>query len=225
MSKSITKNPPSYFSFQPASYWEESDPLTTILRNVKGTNRRQMITDFWNQGRFSDLNPMLLTDSASPELCRELGAIHPSFMGGEYLPDLLPTEVEIARVELKSTTSDVISIRARRDPGDELIHYRIVDEYETDFTIQSKCSSLPLSQGELIALLDDTTEGGEGGLAHCYNIMNNSALGDPESLRNFTTVSSTIYPDLFEHYDAEHEKWCEESRPQDDEEDWADEEE
>ena len=119
----------------------------------------------------------------------------------------------------------VISIRARRDPGDELIHYRIVDEYETDFTIQSKASSLPLSQGELIALLDDTTEGGEGGLAHCYNIMNNSALGDPESLRNFTTVSSTIYPDLFEHYDAEHEKWCEESRPQDDEEDWADEEE
>ena len=108
MSKSITKNPPSYFSLQPASYWEESDPLTTILRNVKGTNRRQMITDFWNQGRFSDLNPMLLTDSASPELCRELGAIHPSFMGGEYLPDFLPTEVEIARIELKSTTSDVV---------------------------------------------------------------------------------------------------------------------
>ncbi len=37
-----------------------------------------MITDFWDQGRFSDLNPMLLTDSASPELRRELGAIHPS---------------------------------------------------------------------------------------------------------------------------------------------------
>ena len=208
-----------------SSYWEENDPLSTILRNIKGTNRRQMITDFWNQDRLSELDPILLADSTNTEVRQLLSAIHPSFMGGEYLPDLFPTEVEIARVELKSTTSDVISIRARRDPGDELIHYRIVDEYETDFTIQSKASSLPLSQGELIALLDDTTEGGEGGLAHCYNIMNNSALGDPESLRNFTTVSSTIYPDLFEHYDAEHEKWCEESRPQDDEEDWADEEE
>ena len=219
-----TTSTPTYFSFRPASYWEENDPLSTILRNIKGTNRRQMITDFWNQDRLSELDPILLADSTNPEVRQLLSAIHPSFMGGEYLPDLLPTEVEIARVELKSTTSDVISIRARRDPGDELIHYRIVDEYETDFTIQSKASSLPLSQGELIALLDDTTEGGEGGLAHCYNIMNNSALGDPESLRNFTTVSSTIYPDLFEHYDAEHEKWCEESRAQDNEEDWADEE-
>ena len=219
-----TTTTPAYFSFRPASYWEENDPLSTILRNIKGTNRRQMITDFWNQDRLSELDPILLADSTNTEVRQLLSAIHPSFMGGEYLPDLLPTEVEIARVELKSTTSDVISIRARRDPGDELIHYRIVDEYETDFTIESKASSLPLSQGELIALLDDTTEGGEGGLAHCYNILNNNSLGDPESLRNFTTVSSTIYPDLFEHYDAEHEKWCEESRPQDDEEDWADEE-
>ena len=219
-----TTTTPAYFSFRPASNWDANDPLSTILRNVTGPTRRQMITDFWNQDRLSELDPILLADSTNPEVRQLLSAIHPSFMGGEYLPDLLPTEVEIARVELKSTTSDVISIRARRDPGDELIHYRIVDEYETDFTIQSKASSLPLSQGELIALLDYTTEGGEGGLAHCYNIMNNSALGDPESLRNFTTVSSTIYPDLFEHYDAEHEKWCEESRPQDDEEDWADEE-
>ena len=63
MSKSITKNPPSYFSFQPVSYWEESDPLTAILRNVKGTNRRQMIADFWDQDRFSELDPTLLADS------------------------------------------------------------------------------------------------------------------------------------------------------------------
>ncbi len=127
MSKSITKNPPSYFSFQPVSYWEESDPLTAILRNVKGTNRRQMIADFWDQDRFSELDPTLLADSPSPEVRRELEAIHPSFMGGEYLPDFFPSEVEIARIELKSTTSDVVSIRARRRPKDQLIHYRIVD--------------------------------------------------------------------------------------------------
>ena len=207
MSKSITKNPPSYFSLQPASYWEESDPLTTILRNVKGTNRRQMITDFWSQGRFSDLNPMLLTDSASPELRCELGAIHPSFMGGEYLPDFLPTEVEIARIELKSTTSDVVSIRARRRPKDELIHYRIVDEYENTYEIQPENSTAPLTQGELIALIDTSDCGLEVGLAHCFNALNYSETRGAEHLRHFTTVSSLFYPDLFKHYDEEHEAW------------------
>jgi len=42
-----------------------------------------------------------------------LGAIHPSFMGGEYLPGYRRNEVEIVRIELDSTTSDAISLRAR----------------------------------------------------------------------------------------------------------------
>jgi len=42
-----------------------------------------------------------------------LDLIHPSFMGGEYLPDYRRDEIEIARIELESTTSDVISVRAR----------------------------------------------------------------------------------------------------------------
>lgn len=40
----------------------------------------------------------------------------PSWMGGEYLPDSEPGEVEIARIVLQSTTMDVFSIRARRRP-------------------------------------------------------------------------------------------------------------
>jgi hypothetical protein len=36
-----------------------------------------------------------------------LGRLHPSFMGGEYLPDRRDTEVEIARINIDSTTSDV----------------------------------------------------------------------------------------------------------------------
>jgi len=59
-----TTTTPAYFSFRPASYWEENDPLSTILRNIKGTNRRQMITDFWNQDRLSELDPILLEDSS-----------------------------------------------------------------------------------------------------------------------------------------------------------------
>ena len=44
--------------------------LSSILRNVKGTNRRQMIADFWDQDRFSELDPTLLADSPSPEMRR-----------------------------------------------------------------------------------------------------------------------------------------------------------
>ena len=33
------------YGFRPESYWSETDPLTAILRNVTGENRRQMITD------------------------------------------------------------------------------------------------------------------------------------------------------------------------------------
>ena len=207
MSNQITKNPPSYFAYRPASYWDESDPLSTILRNVKGTNRRQMIRDFWHQDRLSQLDPNLLADSTSPEVRRDLGAIHPSFMGGEYLPDFLPTEVEIARIELQSTTSDVSSIRARRIPEDDLIHYRIVDEYENIYEIEQETSTAPLTQGELIALIDTADCGLEGGLAHCFNLMNYNETGEAEPLRHFTTVSSTFYPEIFEHYDDEHKNW------------------
>ena len=213
MSKATVKNPHAYFAFRPASYWDDSDPLSAILRNVKGTNRRQMIADFWNQDRLSELDPIFLADSTSPEVRRELGAIHPSFMGGEYLPDFLPAEVEIARIELRSTTSDVSSIRARRHQADDQIHYRIVDEYENIYEIEPESSTAPLTQGELISLIDGANWidgancGLEGGLAHCFNLMNYNETGEAEPLRHFTTVSSTFYPELFEHYDEEHEAW------------------
>ena len=78
------------------------------------------------------------------------------FMGGEYLPDLLPDEVEIARATLKSTTMDVISVRAR--PTKHRIIYRIVDEYYDEnlfhYHLIQKTSIRPLTMRQLIALID-----------------------------------------------------------------------
>jgi hypothetical protein len=70
-------------------------------------------------------------------------------MGGEYLPDQQENEIEIARVTIASTTSDVTSVYACRNKDD--IHYRAVDEYEGDtLSDQTTCSSkLPLTLGEL----------------------------------------------------------------------------
>ncbi len=144
------------YGFRPAAYWNhDSDPLAAILRNVKGTNRRRMIRDFWENGQFEELEEGLLGDELSDDTRHILGLVHPSFMGGEYLPDCLPFETEIARIELESTTADVISIRARPIDGGKRIGYRIVDEYDTDFFIRPEESTQPLSLEELIGLIDN----------------------------------------------------------------------
>ena len=212
MSKKSDQITPAAGSFRPSSYWEDYDPLAAILRNVKGANRRQMITDYWNAGRIDELAPDLLADETAPELLQFLERLHPSFMGGEYLPDLLPAEVEIARMSLQSTTFDVISIRAHREPGSDLIHYRIEDEYDTSFEFEPTTSSKPLTHNELVALIDGVDGGNGGGLALCYNEMNFEGMGDAESLRNFTKVSSLFYPDLEDHYETVFDRWVEEKQ-------------
>ena len=57
-------------------------------------------------------------------------------MGGEYLPGYRRNEVEIVRIELDSTTSDVISLRARpigrKRPR---IVYTLVDEHQTELRL------------------------------------------------------------------------------------------
>ena len=192
------------YSFRPDSYWDETDPLSLILKAVKGTQRRNMIKDYWDQGKFELLDETLLKDELDQKERDELGEIHPSFMGGEYLPGYLPLETEIARIELQSTTADVISIRAR-PAGENKISYRIVDEYESDHKAVPGSSSEPLSLEELIQLIDhDDT--GYGGLGIGYNVSNSEEAVET-NLRNFTTVTSFTYMDLFDHYDTIHEEW------------------
>ena len=70
------------YGFRPQSYWEDADPLSAILRNVTGENRRRMITDYWNAGRLEELDGALLRDEPDEESKLRLGRIHPSFMGG-----------------------------------------------------------------------------------------------------------------------------------------------
>ena len=50
-----------------------------MLRNVKGTKRREMIRDFYEQGRLDKLVPVLAADELSDEDREGLGPIHPSF--------------------------------------------------------------------------------------------------------------------------------------------------
>ena len=195
---------------RPQSYWEDGDALACILRNVKGTERRALIVEQWEQGRLQEMPEELLKEALSVEARDALGRIHPVCMGGEYLPDYVRGEVEIARLELRSTTADVISVRARRGRGP--IRYRIVDEYGTEFALPRKTSRRPLTLSELITFINGSRAADlEGSLALCYNNMNAPERDDREAMRHFTTVKSDIYPQLEEHYEHVFDDWVEES--------------
>src|SRR5260221_12537496 len=102
------------YDFRPERFWAPaSDPLQAILRNIKGRRRREMIRDYYAAGKLEELFDELLKDSLDDEARNGLSQIHPTFMGGEYLPNYGRCEVEIARITLESTTSDITSPRAR----------------------------------------------------------------------------------------------------------------
>lgn len=72
-------------------------------------------------------------------------------MGGEFLAHAEDAEIEIARIEIKSTTYDVTSLYAR--PGNNRIHYRVVDEYEGD-TLSARRKRTSIKPLSLRAMTD-----------------------------------------------------------------------
>ena len=129
--------------------------------------------------------------------------MHPAFMGGEYLPDMQHTEVEIARVTIASTTQDVTSVYARR--GENRIHYRVVDEYEggTLSGRDTRTSIRPLTLGELEAFFN--------GAWSIFDVleMNFRDRGyDREELLDFVVgVESQFYPQIGNLYQQRIEAW------------------
>lgn len=211
--KSIKLYPRINYQFRPESYWSAANtPLEAALRNVKGRNRREMIRDYDRNGKLEELSDTLLADTLGESQRERLGLIHPSFMGGEYLPNYGRSEVEIARIELESTTSDVISLRAR--PSGSRIKYRLVDEYQTEFRLPQQTSVQPFSLGGLIRFLDAVEQVDVGepswaqfGFVLSYSQCNLECGADLETLRDFVRVESDHYPDLASHYAEATEEW------------------
>ena len=172
-----------------------------------------MIRDFFIEGSLEALCDELLPDTLDQAVRDSIGKIHPSFMGGEYLPNYARSEVEIARIELRSTTSDVISIRAR--PRGKRIDYSVCDEYESEFRLPQKTSNHPFSLLELICFLDAVEHGqadpswNRFGFVLSYNQCNLECGADLETLEDFTRVGSDFYPDLGLHYASSIAEWYE----------------
>ena len=194
-------------AFRPASYWDPADARIAVLHNIKGQNRRVIVAQHLRSpipDAGEDLHAAFLADELADEDRSVLGAIHPSWMGGEYLPDYLPGEVELARIVLESVTQDVVSIRARRRGRERRIRYRVVDEYESEFVFSPRTSRQPLSQGQLIRLIDTLQNAEEPleGRTYIGDILHRNASSPVEKLAAFATVESLFYPTLGEHFRA-----------------------
>ncbi len=117
---------------------------------------------------------------------QRLGAIHPDFMGGEYLPRLRHEEIEIARIRIRSTTSDVNCLYAR--PVGRRIAYRVVDEYGGDTLDERRTgtSMRPLTMGQMIEFFL--------GAWDLYTCLDCNFEDDVKGMQRFFTGESEFYP-------------------------------
>ena len=104
---------PIDLNYRPQSYFWADQMGIQLLSEIKGSQRRALYDASVADGRVSDFDELLAKSTLSSHERDLIGRIHPSFMGGEYLPDKVKGEVEIARITLNSTTQDVISLYAR----------------------------------------------------------------------------------------------------------------
>jgi len=197
--------------FRPETYWPWLPTEEQMLARIKGSVRRATAATVLATGGPAALDPSLFEESLSDEERVAAGGLHPALMGGEYLPDSRPEEVEIARIELASTLLDVISIRARR--RGRRIAYAVVDEYETVFSFRPATSAQPLTLRQLIRSIEniEVIEQPEAAWPETSGIIaalrNNAVEWDLDDPASFVTVSSEIYRELGPHYDQETQEW------------------
>lgn len=108
--------------FRPRSYFWPLGLEKHLLVRIKGAERKAALKKFIDANLLDALPDFLAQSALSDDERQALGRIHPAFMGGEYLPDLLRKEVAIMRITIASTTQDVTSVYARR--GKNRIYYR-----------------------------------------------------------------------------------------------------
>lgn len=179
---------PIDLSFRPKTYFWPLGLDTHLLTHVKGAARRAALQRLIDEGRLDEIPDFLAAAKLSDEERLRLGRIHPMLMGGEYLPDQEEDEVEIARIEIRSTTGDVTSLYARREGGQ--IHYRVVDEYGGD-TLSGgteRTSTKPLTLAELTDFFLDAW--------NLLEVLGFNDFADLEQALAFFRARSGFYPDF-----------------------------
>jgi hypothetical protein len=174
--------------YRPRTYFRPQKLEAYILSKVKGAVLRKKLRALFDEGRHADVRQLAddLAFSASDR--KALEALHPMYMGGNYLPDAEDGEVEIARISTRSTTFDVTSVYARTEDG--TIHYRVVDEYGGN-TLQGPSETQttePMTLGEIADFFMTAWP--------LISLLEMNFEDDVEGALGFFSADSDFYPDL-----------------------------
>jgi hypothetical protein len=175
-------------NYRPKSYFGPQRLAEYLISQVKGAVVREKLEKLLFEGRHDELRALLGKEGVSNSSLKALESVHPMFMGGLYLPDTEGGEVEIARIEIASTTFDVACLFARQDKGQ--IQYRVVDEYGGDtLTGPSEMTSdKPLTLGEMADFLL--------GAWSLIEVLEMNFEGDLDPALRFFTAKSEFYPEF-----------------------------
>lgn len=190
-------------SFVPASYWTNLSVGQTIVHSIRGVARRESAEKALEEGTLEELPDFVLQDRLTDRQRLSLSRIHPSLMGGEYLPDHLPGEVTIASICYEgSVCRDVDEIRASLRGG-----YRWVGESWEGREIEEDNWTPDVEEGDAEDALppenfcdpvsQDTLA--DWIIERILEILNDNHYNggvDWEDLRGFASVSSDHYPTL-----------------------------
>ena len=174
--------------FRPRSYFRPAALEKFLISKVKGVVLRKRLSALFEAGQYEELQSLLSDVAFSVADRKALEAIHPMFMGGNYLPDTNGGEVEIARISIQSTTFDVTCVYARKEGG--VIHYRVVDEYDGD-TLQGPIETIttvPMALGEFADFFLTAWP--------LMDVLEMNFEDDVESALGFFSAKSDFYPDL-----------------------------
>lgn len=200
-------------NYRPDTYWPDELNQEQLLARIPGQVRRDIARQVMAEDGDAGLNAVAANEDFNEVDRRDWGMVHPSCMGGEYLPQLGHDDVEIARISLKSTMADQISIRAARVDG--RIRYSVDDEYETEYELAFTESEMPLTLGEVIGLIDGSKHPESdmpGGLltSHWENMIEWGESLDKAI--DFASIESAWYPQLTKYYEQVAIDWSEAKR-------------
>jgi hypothetical protein len=195
--------------FRPTSYFWPLRLETHLLSKIKGADRKAVVRRLIETDCVEEIPEALIRSTLSDAERDAIGRIHPAFMGGEYLPNLRESEVEIARITIASTTQDVTSVYARR--GKNRIYYHVVDEYDGD-TLSGR-SSRTSRRTLTLAKLEDFFNGAWS----IFDVleMNFGRDGfDTDQILDFVSIDSQFYPEIRKLYLRRIIDWAAERRRQ-----------
>ena len=178
------------YSWRPEDYSEPFDPEELMLSRISGAARREAVRKMVREGGMDAVPEGFGNEELSERHRTAWGRIHPMCMGGEFLLPCEPGELEIARLTIRSTTYDVVSVRAKY--GKNRISYRINDEYNGDNLGEkhTRTSIRPLTLGSLLDFLT--------GAWSLYESVEYNYPDDLEGQLGFFWGESLHYPDFDE---------------------------